>query len=557
MMRGLMMDRPLLISSILEHAALRSGATAMVSHTADLGAHRTTYAELARRSRQLANALQATFDIGIGDRIGTLAWNDHRHFELYYGISGIGAICHTINPRLFPEQIAYIINHAEDCYLFVDPMFVPLIERLAPSLPTVRGVVVLSDAAHMPQSGLAHLSCYETLLEGQPAEFDWPELDERTASGLCYTSGTTGNPRGALYHHRSTILHAMMLPLPNVFGLACDDVVLPVVPMFHVNAWGLPYACPLVGVGMVMPGPRLDGASLYEQFERERVTFSAGVPTIWFGLLNHLKETGSRLTTLRRVLIGGSAAPCSMIEAFEDHGVEVRHGWGMTEMSPVGAVCALDARGATLPLEARRRLQLKQGRPPWGIEMQIVGEDGAPLPRDGAAAGLLMVRGPWIASAYFRDDDATADAFQGGWFSTGDVATIDPSGYMEITDRAKDVIKSGGEWISSITLENTAVGHPDVREAAVIAAAHPRWGERPLLVVVACPDAKITKADLLAFLKDKVASWWLPDDVVFVEELPHTATGKIQKSRLRELFKDHPLPTVSGVGPARRSETGG
>ena len=542
-MQGMMMDRPLLISSILEHAALQSGATAMVSHTADLGAHRTSYGELAHRSRQLANALQSTFDIGIGDRIGTLAWNDHRHFELYYGFAGIGAICHTINPRLFPEQIAYIINHAEDCYLFVDPMFVPLVERLAPQLPTVRGVVVLSDAAHMPESGLPHLHCYETLLEGQPDVFDWPMLDETTASGLCYTSGTTGNPRGALYHHRSTILHGLMLAMPNTLGLAVDDVVLPVVPMFHANAWGLAYACPLVGVGMVMPGARLDGASLYEQLERERVTFSAGVPTIWFGLLDHLAKTGRRLSTLRRVVIGGAAAPRSMIDAFEDQGVEVRHGWGMTEMSPVGAICSLDARGAALPTEERRRLQMKQGRPPWGVEMRIVDEQGHPLPHDGSSAGLLMVRGPWVASAYFRDDDATVEAFHDGWFATGDVATIDAHGYMEITDRAKDVIKSGGEWISSITLENTAVGHPDLQEAAVIAAAHPRWGERPLLIAVARPQAGVDKADVLAFLEDKVASWWLPDDVVFVDELPHTATGKIQKSRLREMFKDHPLPT--------------
>jgi fatty-acyl-CoA synthase len=542
-MQGLMMNRPLLISSILEHAGSQSGTITMVSHTADQGVHRTTYAELARRSCQLAHALQDRLEIGIGDRIGTLAWNDHRHFELYYAISGIGAICHTINPRLFPEQIAYIINHAEDCWLFVDPMFVPLVERLAPQLPTVRGVVVLGDAGHLPTSALAHLCSYEALLEGQPDSFAWPELDETTAAGLCYTSGTTGNPRGALYHHRSTILHAMMLAMPNVLGLAADDVVLPVVPMFHANAWGLAYVCPLVGVGMVMPGPRLDGASLYEQIERERVTFSAGVPTIWFGLLNHLREAGRRLSTLRRVIIGGAAPPRSMIDAFEDQGIEVRHGWGMTEMSPVGAVCSLDARGAALPLEERRRLALKQGRPPWGVELRIVDGDGVPLPHDGSAAGLLLVRGPWVASAYFRDDEATAAAFQDGWFATGDVASIDPHGYLEITDRAKDVIKSGGEWISSITLENTAMGHSDLLEAAVIAIAHPRWGERPLLIVVPRPQAEVGKADIVAFLEAKVPRWWLPDDVVFVAELPHTATGKIQKSRLREMFRNHPLPS--------------
>ncbi|HEX5077979.1 MAG TPA: long-chain-fatty-acid--CoA ligase [Geminicoccaceae bacterium] len=544
MMRGLMMDRPLLISSILEHAALQSGDIAMVSHTGDLGVHRTSYAELARRARRLANALRDIFDIGIGDRIGTLAWNDHRHFELYYGIAGIGAICHTINPRLFPEQIAYIINHAQDGYLFVDPTFLPLVERLAPQLPTVRGVVVLSDAAHLPASGLPHLYAYEALLEGQPDRFDWPMLDETTASGLCYTSGTTGNPRGALYHHRSTILHGLSQALPNSLGLAADDIALPAVPMFHANAWGLPHACPLVGAGMVMPGPRLDGASLYEQLERERVTFSAGVPTVWFALLHHLEATGKRLSTVRRVVIGGSAVPRAMIDKFEAQGVEVRHGWGMTEMSPVGAICSFDARAAALPTEERRRLQLKQGRPPWGVEMRIIDDEGSPLPRDGASAGLLLVRGPWIASAYFRDDDATVDAFCDGWFATGDVATIDRHGYMEITDRAKDVIKSGGEWISSIVLENTAVGHPDLQEAAVIAVPHPRWGERPLLIAVARPDAAVTGADVLAFLQDKVARWWLPDDVVFVAELPHTATGKLQKSRLREMFKDHALPTA-------------
>ena len=544
-MRGLMMDRPLLISSILEHAAERCGDTPMVSHTADQGVHRTSYAELSRRAKQLAHALQGTLGVAMGDRIGTLAWNDHRHFELYYGIAGIGAVCHTINPRLFPEQIAYIINHAEDRYLFVDPMFVPLVERLAPDLPTVQGVIVLTATAHMPPSKLANLHCYESLLEGQPAAFDWPLLDETTASGLCYTSGTTGHPRGVLYHHRSTLLHSFAQALPTSLGLAVRDIVLPVVPMFHVNAWGLPYACPMLGLPMVMPGPRLDGASLYEQFERERVTFAAGVPTVWFSLLNYLRETGKKLTSLQRLVIGGSAVPPAMIDAFEDqYGVEVRHGWGMTEMSPVGAVCSLDTRAQQLPLAERRRIQVKQGRPLCGVDMKIVDEEGRSLPHDGKTSGLLMVRGPWIASAYFRDDEATAHAFQDGWFSTGDIVTIDPHGYMEITDRAKDVIKSGGEWISSIALENAAVGHPDLLEAAVIAAPHPRWVERPLLIVVARPEAEVTREHILAFLEDKVARWWLPDDVVFVEELPHTATGKILKAKLRETFRDHRLPTV-------------
>ncbi|MEM7226870.1 MAG: long-chain-fatty-acid--CoA ligase [Pseudomonadota bacterium] len=541
-MQGLMMDRPLLISSILEHAAQNHANTTMVSQTADLGVHRTTYAELGQRSAQLAHALQSMFNIGIGDRIGTLAWNDHRHFELYYAISGIGAICHTINPRLFPEQIAYIINHAKDAYLFIDPMFVPLVEQLAPQLETVRGVVVLSDEAHMPDSTLANLHCYESLLEGQPTTIEWPTFDETTASSLCYTSGTTGNPRGVLYHHRSTVLHSLALMMPNALGLMPSDIELPVVPMFHANAWGLVYACPMAGLPMVMPGPKLDGASLVEQFEREGVTHSAGVPTIWLGLLNYLRESGKKLTTLRRVAIGGAAPPQSMIEAFEDQGVEVVHAWGMTEMSPLGTASPLDARAAAQPVAERRRLQIKQGRCVWGVEMKIVDDQGQSLPHDGEASGLVMVRGPWIASGYFRDDEATAEAIQDGWLATGDVATIDADGYMEITDRAKDVIKSGGEWISSIALENAAVAHPDVAEAAVIAKPHPRWVERPLLVVVKHAQAEVGGDQILAFLEGKVAKWGLPDDVVFVDELPHTATGKIAKVRLREQLQDYQLP---------------
>ncbi|MEM7023245.1 MAG: long-chain-fatty-acid--CoA ligase [Pseudomonadota bacterium] len=543
-MQGLMMDRPLLISSILEHAAAQHGQVEIVSQTADLGVYRTTYDDLRSRTCQLAHALQDAFGIGIGDRIATFAWNDHRHLELYYGIAGIGAICHTVNPRLFPDQITYIINHAEDCYLFVDPMFMPLVERLAPQLPTLRGIVVLTDADHMPDSQLANLHCYETLLEGRSTTFDWPEFDETTAAGLCYTSGTTGNPRGALYHHRSTVLHSLAVSLPHGFGFVADDVVLPVVPMFHAGAWGLAHACPLSGLSLAMPGPKLDGASLYQQFERDGVTMSAGVPTIWLGLLNYLEETGQRFTTLRRVVIGGSAPPSSMVDAFEDrHGVEVLQGWGMTEMSPVGAICSFDA-GMELTTEQRRRMQIKQGRRPWGVDMKILDDQGAPLPHDGEASGELWVRGHWVASAYFGNDEATTEAFADGWFATGDVATIDPQGYMEVTDRAKDVIKSGGEWISSIALENAAMGHPDVAEAAVIAAAHPRWVERPMLVIVPRAEAEVTKEAVLAFLQDKVAKWWLPDDVVFVEELPHTATGKVSKATLRDRFKDHVLPTL-------------
>jgi fatty-acyl-CoA synthase len=546
MMRGLMMDRPLLVSSILDHAAERYGAVEMVSCTADAPAHCTTYAQLHRRAKQLARALLDKLGVRPGERIATLAWNDHRHFELYYGIAGIGAVCHTINPRLFPEQIAYIINHAEDRHLFADPMFLPMLEQLAPKLTTLERIVVLSDAGHMPTTGLAGVIDYESLIADLPAEFTWPEFDETTACGLCYTSGTTGNPKGALYHHRSTVLHALSIIMPDVMGLNARDTVLPIVPMFHVNAWGLPYACPLVGARMVMPGPRLDGASLYQQFERERVTYASGVPTIWFGLLNHLRETGARLTSLRRVVIGGAAAPPSMIEAFEDeYGIEVLHGWGMTEMSPVGAVCRLNEAMKAWPVAEQRRIKQKQGQAIWGVEFKIVDDQGRRLPHDGHSAGVLYVRGPWIASGYFRDEAASREAFDSeGWFSTGDVATIDPQGYMHITDRAKDMVRSGGEWISSIALENAAVGHPALAEAAVIAAPHPKWGERPLLIAVRRPGAALDKAEILAFLAGKVAKWWLPDDVVFVDELPHTATGKIRKSALRERFRDYVLPTA-------------
>jgi acyl-CoA synthetase (AMP-forming)/AMP-acid ligase II len=540
MMRGLMMDLPLRISSILDYAADYHGEVEMISYTADRPAHRTSYAELRRRVGQLANALGGELGVGQGDRIATLAWNDHRHFELYYGIAGIGAVCHTINPRLFPDQIAYIINHAEDRYLFTDPMFLPLVERLAPQLKTLEGVFVLTDEAHLPASGL-EIQSYEHLIADQPASFDWPLFDETTACGLCYTSGTTGAPKGALYHHRSTVLHALATALPDAMGLSARDTVLPVVPMFHVNAWGLPYACPVVGARMVMPGPKLDGASLYEHFECEGVTFAAGVPTIWFGLLEHLQKTGKRLSTLERVVIGGAAAPPSMIESFElEHGVEVLHGWGMTEMSPVGSVCSLNATRSRLSVEERHQIKQKQGHAIWGVEFKIVDAQGRRLPHDGQTAGVLHVRGPWIASAYFRHPEATREAFDAeGWFSTGDVATIDASGTMQITDRAKDMIRSGGEWISSIALENAAVGHPDIAEAAVIAAADPKWGERPLLIAVRRPGATVERDGVIDFLGRKVARWWLPENVLFVDELPHTATGKIQKSVLRERFRDY------------------
>jgi fatty-acyl-CoA synthase len=541
MLRGLMMDTSLLISSLIEHAATNTGRIEIVSRSVEGPIHRYTYADAGRRSRQLANALTA-LGVQPGDRIGTLAWNTWRHFEIYYGVSGMGAVCHTINPRLFPPQIAYIINHAEDAWLFVDLTFLPLVEGLADKLPSVKGVVVLTDADHMPAAcKLPGLLCYETLVAGQPDTFDWPRLDEWTASSLCYTSGTTGNPRGVLFSHRSTVLHALGAVIPNGFDLSFQDAVMPVVPMFHANAWGLPYIAAIAGAKLVFPGPRLDGASLHELMEAEKVTFSAGVPTIWMSLLAHLEKTGGRFSTLKRTVIGGSAAPRSMIETFKDrYGVEIIHAWGMTEMSPLGTMCKLLPHMDDWPETEKNRIRAKQGRLLYGVEMTITDDAGAPLAHDGLTAGHLRVRGPWICSRYFGEDLDAAHA--DGWFDTGDVATIDADGYMQVTDRAKDLIKSGGEWISSIELENIAVAHPDVAEAAAIAIAHPQWSERPILIVVRKPGTALDRAGMLAFLSDKMADWWMPDDVVFVEGLPHTATGKLLKSKLREQFKDYRLP---------------
>jgi 3-(methylthio)propionyl---CoA ligase len=538
-MRGLMMERPLLISSILDYAARYHGATEMVARTGDGALHRTDYARLRGRARRLAAALQERLGVRAGDRVATLAWNDHRHFELYYAISGLGAVCHTVNPRLFADQIVYIINHARDRWLFCDPMFLPLLDSLRPRLASLEGVVVLADEA--PEGLLA----YESLLAG--AELEWPLLDETAACGLCYTSGTTGNPKGTLYSHRAVVLHTLAALGADAIAITARDTVLPAVPMFHVNAWGLPYACTMAGARMVMPGPRLDGASLFELLEREGVTLTAGVPTIWFNLLGHLRETGQRFTSLKRLLVGGSAAPRAMIETFErDYGVEVIHAWGMTETTPLGVIGTLKRGMEGLPPERRWDVKVKQGHAIWGVELKIVDDDGNPLPHDGRSAGLLHVRGPWVASAYFEDEAASAAAFDGeGWFATGDVATIDPDGFMHLTDRAKDIIRSGGEWISSIDLENAAVGHPDLLEAAAIAIPHPKWGERPLLVAVKRQGASLDSDEVIAFLRDKVASWWLPDEVVFVDELPHTATGKVQKTALRERFKDYRLPSSS------------
>ncbi|MFA5120322.1 3-(methylthio)propionyl-CoA ligase [Zavarzinia sp.] len=543
-MLGLMQDRQLLISSFIKFAALYHKDREIVTRTVEGPIHRYTYADCERRSRQLANVLKS-FGLGFGDTVGTLAWNTYRHLELWYGISGSGMVCHTINPRLFPEQIAYIVNHADDKALFLDLTFVPLVEKLAAKLPSIRHFVIMTDRAHMPTTTIPNALCYEDLVEAASADFEWPEFDENTASSLCYTSGTTGNPKGVLYSHRSTALHSMVANNADALGMRSADAVLPVVPMFHANAWSMPYGAPMAGAKIVMPGAALDGASVYELLETEGVTMTAAVPTVWLMLLQYLEREGKTLSTLKRVVIGGSAAPRSMIETFETkYGVSVCHAWGMTEMSPLGTLGTLKAGMDQWPLEKRMDLQCKQGRAVFCVEMKITDDDGKELPRDGKAFGHLKVRGPWIAGAYLKgeggvilDDD--------GYFDTGDVATLDEEGFMQITDRAKDVIKSGGEWISSIDLENAAVGHPAVAEAAVIGVVHPKWDERPLLIVVRKPGKDVSREELLAFLNGKIAKWWMPDDIVFVDELPHTATGKLLKTKLREDFKDYKLPGTS------------
>jgi 3-(methylthio)propionyl---CoA ligase len=544
---GLMMERPLLVSGILEHAARYHADGAILTRTVEGPYAQITYGALARRAKRVANALRA-LGVKAGDRIGTLAWNTARHLELYYGISGIGAVCHTINPRLFRDQIAYIVRHAQDRVLFVDLTFVPLVEALGDALADVAHVVVMTDEAHMP-AGLAGALCYESLVAQASDALDWPEFDERAASSLCYTSGTTGNPKGALYSHRSTVLHALMVNAADAIGLTADDVVCPIVPMFHVNAWGQPYTAPMCGAGLAMPGAALDGASLCDLFARAGVTVAVGVPTVWLGLLAHLAETGTRPQALRTLLIGGSAPPRAMIEAFEERwGITVMHGWGMTEMSPVGTIGRLKAKHAGLSPPERIDLKTKQGRVLYGVEVKVADADGRALPNDGATQGELAVRGNTVIGAYYADEAATRAGFDAdGWFRTGDVCTLDPDGYLTITDRAKDVIKSGGEWISSIDLENAAMGHPDVAEAAVIGIAHPKWDERPLLVVVPRPGVRPDAAAIIDYLRPRVAKWWLPDAVEFRESLPHTATGKLLKTQLREDFRDYRLPTAEPV----------
>jgi fatty-acyl-CoA synthase len=543
-MFGLMMERPLLISSLIEYAAKYHGRNEIVSRKVEGGIHRYNWADAQARAKQLANALQR-LGVRQGDRVATLAWNTHRHLELYYGISGMGAVCHTINPRLASDQLRYIINHAEDVLLFVDLTFVPIVEALMSELKTIRHVVVMADEASMPaQTSLRAPLCYETLLAGESPFFEWPLFDERTASSLCYTSGTTGNPKGALFAHRSTVLHAYGFCQADFVAIACWDSVCPIVPMFHVNAWSVPYSAALAGAKLVLPGPKLDGASLFELFEAEQVTISLGVPTVWLALLKYLDETGKRFSSLQRTLVGGSAMPEAMIRTLEErYDVRVTHGWGMTEMSPVGTVGTLQRELRALPKEAQYAVQAKQGRVMFNVDLKIVDENGAELPHDGVSRGELLVRGPWVIREYYKDEEASRVAFDSeGWFRTGDIATIDEYGFMQIVDRQKDLIKSGGEWISSIDLENIAIAHPDVAEAAAVGVPHPHWGERPLLVVVPKPGRQPSKAEILSLIAEKVAKWQVPDEVLFVDELPHTATGKVLKRSLRDRFADFKWP---------------
>ena len=545
-MQGLMQDFPLLISSLIQHADRHHGAVEIVSRHVEGDIHRTTYRQLHARARQLANALDA-WGVGAGQRVATLAWNGHRHMELYYAVAGKGAIVHTINPRLIPDQVAWIANHAGDTCLFFDLTFLPVVEKVAAQCTTVKRFVAMTDCAHMPApSGMANLFCYEELLAAQPTDYDWPVFDENAASSICYTSGTTGNPKGVLYSHRSTVLHTFAVTAPDALNISSADVILPVVPMFHVNAWGIPYAGAMNGAKLVFPGAALDGKSLYELIEAEKVTVSAGVPTVWQGLLTYLDQNALRFSTMRRTIVGGAALPPAMLRTFEEkYQIRAVHAWGMTEMSPVGTVCALRAHHADLPRDQRYAVMAKQGRAVYGVDMKIVDHDGNELPWDGKAFGDLYVRGPWIVREYFGaggGDPLVRDAAGRAWFPTGDVATIDADGYMQITDRSKDVIKSGGEWISSIDIENVAVAHPAVAMAACIGITHPKWDERPLLIVVRKPGAPLTREELLKFYEGRVAKWQAPDDIAFVESIPMGPTGKLLKNKLREQFRGYRFP---------------
>jgi acyl-CoA synthetase (AMP-forming)/AMP-acid ligase II len=541
-MLGRMQDWPLLMHKVIDFAALQFPTREIASRTVEGPMHYTDYRTIRERSLKVAKRLERD-GIKLSDRVATLAWNGYRHLEAWYGIAGAGAVYHTVNPRLFPDQIAWIMNDAEDRIVLVDLTFVPLMEQLADRLPAVERYVVLTDGAHMPATKLKNAIAYEDWIGEVDSDYSWKEFDERTAAGLCYTSGTTGNPKGVLYSHRSNLLHSTMASTSACLTVTANDSVLPVVPMFHANSWGLALSCPMRGASMVMPGPRLDGASVYDLLETEKVTMTAAVPTVWLGLLQYLRKEKKTLSTLKFVGIGGSACPPEMIRAFqEDYGVTVRHAWGMTEMSPVGSAGALKPSASKLSSDQRLAIQSKQGWAPFGVEMKIVDDENKELPWDGKRFGRLKVRGFAVVKNYFKDDNQLLD--EDGFFDTGDVATIDSEGFMQITDRSKDVIKSGGEWISSIDIENLAVAHPDVAEAAVIGVAHPKWDERPLLVVVAKEGHSPRSAEVLDFLKPQIAKWWMPDDVQVVKEIPHTATGKINKLKLRETFRGYKLPTA-------------
>jgi len=540
---GQMMQMPLLISSLITHAEHHAADTEIVSRRVEGDLHRYTWSAAAARSRQVAGGLDR-LGLGFSDRVATLAWNGYRHLELYFGITGSGRVVHTINPRLAPDQIAWIANHAEDQILFFDMTFLPIVKAIWAKCETVKHWIALCDADKLPgDSGIPGLMAFEAWIAAENDSYRWPEFDENSAAALCYTSGTTGNPKGALYSHRSTILHAYAGALPDSLSLCARDSILPVVPMFHVNAWGIPYSAAMTGAKLVFPGAAMDGKSIYELIESEGVTMAAGVPTVWLGLLNHTAQHGLKFSTMRRTVIGGSACPPAMIKTFrDDYGVTVLHAWGMTEMSPLGTVCNFKLSQGALNEEEQLAVMAKQGRAVYGVDMKIVDPDGKDLPWDGKTSGDLHVKGPWIIASYFKNDGG--NPLIDGWFPTGDVATIDPEGFLQITDRSKDVIKSGGEWISSIDVENIAMAHPAVAMAACIAVPHPKWDERPLLVVMKKPGAEVTREQLLAFFEGKTAKWQVPDDVAFVDAIPLGATGKIQKIKLREQFKGHRLPTV-------------
>jgi fatty-acyl-CoA synthase len=542
-MLGMMQEWPLLCHKVIDHAAIYHGQREVVSRSVEGPFHRTNYAEIRARSLKLAQRLERD-GCGVGDRIATMAWNTWRHLETWYGILGIGAVYHTLNPRLFPDQIAWIMNDAEDKMLFVDLTFVKLVEMIAPKVPSLERVVILTDDAHMPETSLKNAVSYESYIAEADGDFTWAEFDERTAAGMCYTSGTTGDPKGVLYSHRSNVLHAMAAIQPDMLNLASRDRLMPVVPLFHANGWSTAFSAPMSGCSMIMPGAGMDGASIYEILTQEKVTITAAVPTVWLMLLQHMEKHGGELPELSRVVIGGSACPRAITKAFQDdYGVDVIHAWGMTEMSPLGSLCSIKPEYSHLTGEEKLDLQAKQGHPPFSVEMKITDDENNELPWDGKTFGRLKVRGPAVSSSYYKGRGAEQFDAE-GWFDTGDVAHVDPHGYMQITDRAKDVIKSGGEWISSIDIENLAVGHPDVAEAAVIGVAHPKWDERPLLVVVVKEGRSPSKESILGFLEGKIAKWWMPDDVMFIDEIPHTATGKIQKTALRETLKDYSLPTA-------------